>query len=208
MLRYIIKPIHIIIASVLLLVLVAVIVWPNIYQATNPITISKVPADATVYINDKEVSGDRTNLANGIYTVKATKDGFADYEGTVIIDDDSKYIVVALDPESNEAKQWAEDNQDAYLAQESTTGSEVGESGALVLDRNPIIDSLPIQAGIYAVGYVMDNTDKSGNSIIVTIDAPGGYRNAAIKDIYGIGSDPADYNIQIEDYTNPFKESK
>ena len=90
MLREIIKPIHIIILSVFVLAIVAIAVWSNVYQASNPITISKVPTDATVYINGKEVSGDRTNLANGAYTVKATKDGFSNYQDTVIIDDKSK----------------------------------------------------------------------------------------------------------------------
>ena len=208
MIRDKIKSKYIVISLALIAALAVFLIWRWVYIANNSVIISRVPSDAKLYVDGKEISGDRTSLSNGTYKVRAEKDGFYSYSDSVIIDDNSKYIAVALEPESSDATKWAKDNQDLYLQQESEFGAKSGEAGATVLNDNPIIDSLPIDGETYSVGYITDNNDKSGNSIIVTVHATSGYRNSAIKDIYNLGFDPADYQIQFSDYTNPFKEYK
>lgn len=71
-----IKPRTIVISAIILLIGITVaIIATQIWKATNPITIDKVPSDAKLFISGKEVWGDRTNLANGTYKVRAEKSG-------------------------------------------------------------------------------------------------------------------------------------
>ncbi len=199
-----IKPVHLIIAAVIVVLGIGLIVWNRVYQVSNPIIISKVPSDLKLYIDDKEVSGDRTSLSSGTYNIRGVKSGFADYSGQAVIDDNSKLITVALVAESDEAKAWAEKNADLYLDQESQTGQSIGESGEQIVNKNPIIAQLPTSNGIYTVGYKINSADKSGQSVIITVNSSTGNYNAAIGSIYKLGYDPGDLDVQINDYSNPF----
>ena len=199
------RPLHIVIAIIGLMTLVVVyLVIRQTYITLNPIEISRVPSDAKVYINGKEV-GDRTNLSNGTYAVTAKKEGFSDFTSTVVIDDSNKFITVALSPSSDEAKKWAEQHEADYLQQEAVGGERLSQSGNTLAAKNPIVTVLPIDNYTSTVGYVMDERDTSGNSIIVTVDTSSGYRNAAITSIFNQGIDPGDYTIRFSDYTNPFE---
>lgn len=198
------KPLHIILAIAGIMVIVGIyLVARQININLNPIVISKVPADAKVYINGKEV-GDRTNLSNGTYEVTAKKEGFSDFKTSVIIDDGYKFISVALSPSSSEAKKWAEQHEEEYLRQEAVGGERLRESGELLASKNPIVTVLPIDNYTSTVGYIINPDDLSGNSIIVTVDALDGYRNAGIASIFYQGIDPGDYTLTFTDYTNPF----
>lgn len=203
-----VKPIHLTIAAAVVALGIGLLVWNRVYQASNPILISKVPSDLTLYINGKEVSGDRTELGDGIYDIRGVKSGFADYNGQVVVDDNSKLISVALVAESSEAKAWAEKNTDLYLKQEGETGQYLAESGEKTVSKNPIIARLPISDGVYTVGYKINPEDKSGESIIVTINSSAGNYNAAISSIYKLGYDPANFSVYINNYDNPFSGAK
>lgn len=208
MLRDSIKPIHIIIASSVLAVIAIFIIFTQIYNVNNPVTISKVPSDARLYVDDKEVIGDRTNLKNGTYRIRATRDGFYDLETNVVISEYNQSIFVGLQPKSDEAIKWAEENQDLYIQQEGTPRSPAEtEAGEAFISNNPIVRSLPAGNSLFSVGYIIDSNDATGKSIIVTVHAPGGFRNAAVQQIYNLGFDPGDYRIQFSDFTNPFKEN-
>ena len=71
-------------------------------------------------------------------------------------------------------------------------------------EANPVIKKLPIKNFIYSIGYRADSSKE--NSIIVEIDAPKGYKNAAINEIRKAGFDPSKLNINFRDYANPFTE--
>ena len=194
-------------AGLVVLLIVAAIVR-GIYVQINPISITKVPGDTKLFINDKEVWGDRANLPNGTYSIRGEKDGFTAYSGSVIIDDFNKHISVALQPASDEAKKWAAANASLYLNQEAAGESTLGESGKNFVAANPIVSQLPIEGYTYSVGYRLNQKDSSGRSIIITVDTTDGYRNAAMASIYNVGFDPGDYTIEFKDYTNPFTEVK
>ena len=205
MLNKFIKPRTIVTSVIILLVgVLAAIIVSQVWQVNNPVTIDKIPADAKLFINDKEIQGDRTNLANGTYSVRAEKTGFATNTQTIVITDTSKAIVVPLTPESDDAKEWAENNSNAYLQQEGRAQQIYGEAGRKNVDQNPIIEKLPINNYTYNVGYTLDQNDASGKTIIITVDAYEGYRNAAVRSLSDIGFDPGDYNIRFDNYTNPF----
>lgn len=207
MLREIIKPIHIIIATVFVLGLILFAVVTKTYEAANPIVIKKVPSDAKLFVNNKEVTGSRTNLANGTYEIRAEKEGFVARTSTVVITDDAKYIAASLTAESDEAKEWAEKNEAAYLELEKFVGSMTENSGKTLAEKNPIVTSLPLSDFSYSVGYIKDPKDTSGTSIILTVRALDGYWNAGIRAIYQAGYDPADFTISLKEYTNPFTET-
>lgn len=207
MLRDIIKPIHLMIAGVIILGIVLILVAVGFRDAVDPVVIKKVPSDILVFIDGKEINGDRTSLKNGTYTVKAEKSGFATTTFTTLITDDVKYIAVALTPSSDEAKKWADNNQNAYLELERFVGSTTEASGKTLAAKNPIVTRLPLSDFSYSVGYIKDPKDSSGNSIIVTVRALDGYWNTAIRSIYNAGYDPADYSLNLNELSNPFKES-
>ena len=55
---------------------------------------------------------------------------------------------------------------------------------------------------LFTIGYRIDPNDQ--NKIIIEVDAAKGYRNQAIQHIRKLGFNPADFNIKIRNYTNPF----
>lgn len=201
------KPINLLVgAGFVVIVLVAAYLTFQFEPTTDKLPITKVPADATLFIDNKEIKTTTISLKNGRYEIRAEKDGFASYTSTLIVNDYTTYVAVALTPESDEAKKWAEANEDAYLDFESKVGVDEAEAGKLFVEANPIVAKLPLNNYTYKVGYISDPGDASGKSIILTVTAYSGYRNAAISAIYDLGFDPAEYKIQFNDYTNPFSE--
>lgn len=198
-----------IIVGIIVAILIFVIMG-NVVNMGKNIIISKVPNDTKLTINGERVNGDRTALANGTYKIHAEKEGFYPYDEDVVIDDDSKTVAVTLLPDSEDAQKWFDANQQQYLDQEAAMGDIYGQEGQSVVDANPIIADLPLKSENYLweIGYKQNPNDKTGRSIIVTIQAPEGFRNAAIQDIIDHGYNPGDYQIEFSDFVNPFKEGK
>lgn len=69
--------------------------------------------------------------------------------------------------------------------------------------KNPITKTLPTDAYIYKLGYRIDQSDKSGQSIKLTIksDTASG-RIAALREIKALGYDPTDYKIEFLNFEN------
>lgn len=172
---------------------------------TIPVTVIAAPSDATISVDGKQVGAGTIDLKPGKeYEVKASKDGFFPYSGSQYIDASSNKITVALQPDSDEAQKWVEENQQQYSDVEAQAGTREDASGKEFSDKNPITDDLPLETLIYTIGYKRDNSDPSGDSIILTIDAAQGYRNGAINAIRDLGYDPTKFKIEFYNYTNPF----
>jgi hypothetical protein len=155
-------------------------------------------------LNDKEVSPGTIYLKPGYYTINGSKEGFETRTGTTEISEDNHTITTALTPESEEAKKWAAEHQDEYLELEGVSGEAAAEKGNAFRKKNPIVEELPHNSLLYSIGYRLDPADKSGNSIILEIDASKGYRQSAVYQIYQWGFDPTDYKINFKNYENPF----
>jgi hypothetical protein len=169
------------------------------------VTVSVAPNDAKISVDGKTVGPGTIYLKPGKkYTVKASKDGFLAYNGSQYIDSSSSNITVALQPATDEAQKWVNDNQQQYTDVEAQAGARENAAGQEFSDKNPITDDLPIDNLIYTIGYKNDNSDPSGNSIILTIDAAQGYRNGAVQAIRDLGYDPSKFKIEFYNYTNPF----
>lgn len=169
-----------------------------------PVTISVVPEDAQVTVNGIQMKAGETYLKPGGYEIKATKEGFADFNLSKNIDSVDNTIVVSMTPESKEAQEWVAENQDKYQENEAIGGEEAQETGEEFSTKNPIVKLLPHESLLYTIGYRSDLADPSGESIIIEIDAEEPYRQQAINQISEWGYDPTDFNIKFRNYKNPF----
>lgn len=178
-----------------------------ITQGKVEVEVVAVPGDATITLNNEKIStGTVVYLKAGEYTVKASKEGYADFSSVTSIKDDvsDQIIAVPLEPVSSEAKKWAEEHQNDYLALEGKSGESAQKQGEEFQTQNPIITHLPSDSLLYTIGYKADPSDPTGNSIILEIDAADGYRQAAIYQISQWGYNPADFKINFRNYKNPF----
>jgi len=169
----------------------------------EPVQIYLVPGDARLTLNGEEYRPGLSYIKPGEYEVKAEREGFESYQETITIGQpNSMDIDIALNPVSEEARQWQQDNLDGYLAAEGRAGARAIEEGKEFSAKNPIVDHLPFRNFIYTIGYKA-NPDIP-NGIILTITAITGSREAALNKIRELGFDPTDYEINFNNYENPF----
>jgi hypothetical protein len=171
----------------------------------EPVTVHLIPSDTKLLVNNVQVSEGTTYLKPGTYTLKATRNGFESIDQKVIIDKPNKAVIdLALTPLTEAALKWQHDHAELYYAFEGRTATQAREEGEAFTAANPITDKLPFENFIYTIGYRTDSADASGNSIILSIDAATGYRNAAIDKIRELGYDPTNFKIEFNDYESPF----
>lgn len=203
-------PTNVKLGAAAVIVIIVALVGYGIYKQVSTtgeiaVTVSVAPGDARVNVDGKDVAVGTIYLKPGkAYPVKVSKDGFKDFSGTQYIDATSNKITVALAPVSDAAQKWVQDNQSQYTSVEGQAGAQENAVGQEFTNKNPITSSLPLENLIYTIGYKRDNSDPSGNSIILTIDAAQGYRNGAIQAIHDLGYDPSKFKIEFYNYTNPF----
>jgi hypothetical protein len=168
------------------------------------VSLNIFPNDAHMTINDQSVKSGTVYLKPGTYTIKASRGGFEDESKTITVEKSEQTVAMIMIPASEAAKQWVQDHQVEYNQIQGLGEKVAHEKGKEFNNRNPIAKDLPYRTFIYTIGYQADPTDPSGNSIILTIDAPEGYRQAALYRIRQLGYDPTDFNIIFRDYENPF----
>lgn len=196
--------------SIIIVLLIVVGIGYMVYQQLSnrgkiAVTVSVVPADAKVTVDGNAVhTGTIYLIPDKKYTISVKKEGFSDYSQTQYIDQSRDSIIAALAPASDEAKKWADTNGSAYSEIQTIGGDAASKRGIDFSDRNPITADLPYENLLYTIGYQTDTNDPSGNSIILTIDAMEGYRNAAVQQIRDLGYEPTDFKIIFRDYKNPF----
>jgi hypothetical protein len=195
----------IIVAAALLLGIISYNVFILSTRAgKTKVEVVVVPKDATIQVNGEGMRPP-LYLAPGEYTFSASKTGFTTLQQTKVISEKDITLTMPLAAESDEAKKWADQNQQQYAELEGIAGKIANQEGEALSDQHPIIQALPYSNFFYTIGYRNDLSDPSGNSIIITIDAITGYRNAAIKQIRELGYDPAQYKIEFKNYESPFE---
>ncbi len=179
------------------------------YQAISrsdkvKVTIQAIPSDATITLNNKQYSTGYIYVLPGDYSISVKKDGFENYTKSVTFTKPTGNIDVALSPQSDTAKAWAAQHSSDYSAYEGRAGTKALAAGQSFLDKNPIVNHLPYENFLFTIGYFINPSDSSGNSIIITVDAAEGYRQAAINKIKEWGYQPASFNITFNNYVDPF----
>lgn len=163
------------------------------------------PEDASLTANGESLGTGTVYLTPGEYEIKASKEGFESYNKKITITSpNTSDIDIALQPMSEEAKKWAAENQKLYLAYEGRAGKRANQEGEEFSKKNPVASRLPIDTFLYSIGYRADTSDPSGDSIIIVISAPEGYRRAALERFRDLGYDPTDFTIEFTNYKNPF----
>ena len=171
------------------------------------VELAVVPRDAKITVDGKDVNPSFTYLQPGKkYSFKAQKQGFKSLEIVSYIAEDNKVVTLPLTPESEDAKKWAEANQDNYSVLAAMASKATNEEGEKITEQNPIVSSLPYKNLIYSIGYRGDPSDPSGRSIIVIIDARPNSRTAALQKLSELGGDITTLKIEFANYENPFHE--
>jgi hypothetical protein len=196
--KYIILALSILCAAMLLLIISTVIGRAG----KTAVSFVVSPDETQIEFNNQKITGSRTvYLKPGEYSFKATRDGFRENTIQTTIKDKPIRIVFALAPTGKVSK--SEKSTNASKIDKITTEALEKEQTKLA-EANPVIKKLPIKNFIYSIGYRADSSKE--NSIIVEIDAPKGYKNAAVNEIRKAGFDPSKLNINFRDYANPFTE--
>ena len=196
--KYIILALSILCAAMLLLIVSTVIGRAG----KTAVSFVVSPDEVQIEFNDQKITGSKTvYLKPGEYSFKATRDGFRENTIQTTVKDKPVRVVFTLIPTGNVSK--SEKSTNASKIDKITTEALEKEQTKLA-EANPVIKKLPIKNFIYSIGYRADSSKE--NSIIVEIDAPKGYKNAAVNEIKRAGFDPSKLNINFRDYANPFTE--
>ncbi len=181
----------------------------NIHPAgTVPVAVYLIPSDSKLVIDNKTYSSGKTiYLKPGQYSLETTKTGFKSDKQTLVINSNADQIInIALYPESVEATTWYQANQNLYKEFEGRAGKIADQTGTDFANKYPVIKFLPIQDGIYTIGYKLDDPTKPDSGIKVTISAFQGYREPALQKLRDEGINIADYKIEFLNYKDPFNE--
>lgn len=186
--------------------LVALTIWGVVTIVTRTgkvsVTISAVPSNATITMNDKKLGSGTHWVTPGTYTVTAQKEGFETITKTAEITSEKKQNAVAfsLAPESDEAKKWAEANPDAYKTNEEYGAIEARANGDYFRKKYPITNVLPYTDPYYKIGYTSENNRDI--TITIATSSPR-YRYFAVEKFRELGFNPTDYRITFTDFKNP-----
>lgn len=187
---------------------VLLIIWTMLILMSRigklPVTVSVVPSDASITIND-QLRGNGTDwLTPGTYKVKVQKVGYASQEKTLTVSDKKKdnVVAVSLKPESNDAKKWAAEHSKDYKDNEKYGAIEASSNGEYFSAINPITKKLPFTDPYYKIGYIVG--EKQSITITISTTSPR-WRFYAIEKIREWGFEPTDFVIIFTDFKNPLE---
>lgn len=180
-------------------------VWTYLDRAgKTPLTISVVPSDAKVLVNNQSLGNGTHWLVDNTYKITVEKDGFKTQQTSTTVTNKKPQNVLAfsLVPQSDAAKKWAADHQNDYKRNESFGALEARTNGQYFTDKNPITKRLPFNDPYFTLGYKA----VGDNSIILTVSTPSPrYRFYAVEKIRELGYDPTDFKIEFSDFHNPLE---
>lgn len=192
---------------VIILAMIGYVIYTQIGNSGKQrVIVAVAPASAKVEIDNKVVKDKEVLLTLGKHSYRVSYDGFRTASGEIVVRDDGKKtpIVAGLTPESSAAKKLYAEIRSEYTAIEAVAGISAEENGALFAEKNPLTRQLPYTNMLFSIGYRLDPADPTGDSIIITIDAPPVYRTEAVTQITNWGYNPVDYKINFINESNPF----
>jgi len=171
------------------------------------VNLGVIPGDSRVTLNNKTVSPGTFYLRPGDYTFKATRSGWSPYEISVRLAKKPLEVGLVPDPASDEAAEYLDNNPDIQLQRESLGGRNSDLVGEQIVARFPIIKALPYEDiyGPFQVDYGLSDKRHGGIFLVVSSSTPPG-RMKFLEWLRQQGKDPTDFEIQYNDYTNPFVE--
>lgn len=200
----------ILIISILLISIIGFFIGYSILQNNYrsgkvEIIINTVPKDAKITVGDQIFGNGVNYIESGEYQIKIEKNGFNTAELTKYIYKNNDEINISLIAESDQAKQWAEKNKKLYSELANLIEEQAAKDGTYFKTINPIVTKLPITNYLYSIGYKLNESDKKGEDIIITINTNEQYRQSAILKLKSLGYNLADYKYDFINFNNPFK---
>lgn len=192
---------------VVILAMIGYVVYMQIQNnGKQRVTVAVAPANSRVEIDGNTTKNKEVLLTPGKHTYKVSYNGFRTITGELDVRTDGTQtaLVAGLMPETAEATSLYNKITDEYTAIEIIAGQNAEENGVAFIDKNPITRQLPYKNMLFTIGYRTDPADPTGDSIIVTIDAPAIYRTEAVTQITNWGYNPVDYKINFINESNPF----
>lgn len=195
-----------ILATGVILVLVGVYGYDAFLRHDKAIvSFRSVPDDLSINIDNHIYKHPSTlYLTPGTYSLIAKKDGFADRQLDITVKKgENPTVLVPLEAVSDDAKAWAEKNQEKYweiegLAEEQSSGDNLA-----LINKYPLLKKLPYDNYLFSITYhIEDYGDEK--RMVIDIRSPDIYREAALQQLRNLGVDPVDYTINFSDYRNPF----
>lgn len=173
-----------------------------------PVTVMYAPFDADVKINGKIYKNNQKYyFSPGDYQVEASREHFQtmslDY--TITTGSDGNYFLGGLSPSDDEGYVISEKHSKEFNLVESIGSARAESEAQEFFEQAPIAQYLPINFNAYSISY---NQDKSGDFFIDLVLSGGAeYGPSAIATLYRINNgdvNPAQYNIIVRDYKDPF----
>ena len=204
MFKYIHKHLKIVIAVFAALVVVAVTITAITYISRAgkiAIRVHYAPFTATVSLNGHRIHNNAVNyLEPGEYELVAELSHFTTNTETIILSEDTEYIIGQLIASDAEGEQTAISRQDDFYTVEGIAGQLASAAGAKIRENFPILQHLPINNDFYSISfaYKEDGTPK------ITVRAIVKFVDIATRQLLVIaGDDVTKYDIE---YTleNPF----
>ena len=192
---------------VIILAMIGYVVYTQIQNSGKQrVTVAVAPASSQVEVDGKITKDKELLLAPGKHSYKVSYNGFRTITGELDVRTDGTQtaLVAGLTPETAEATTLYNKITEEYTAIEIVAGLNAEENGTLFIEKNPITRQLPYTNMLFTIGYRADPADPTGDSIIVTIDAPAVYRTEAVTQITNWGYNPVDYKINFINESNPF----
>ncbi len=174
-----------------------------------PVTIMYAPFDAEVKINGKAYRNNQKHyLDPGDYQVEVSREHFQTMtlNYTLTSGTDENYFIGGLSPSDDEGYAISKEHSREFNLVESIGSIEAENEAKKLFESAPIAQYLPINFNMYSISYSQNET---GNFFIELI-LKGGieYSPSAIATLYRINNgdvDPAQYDIVVRDYKDPFK---
>ncbi len=196
---------------VLTMVFILLVIWSVVSfvdrQGKVAVVVRAVPSDVSILFNETPEQNGTRWIKPGDYVVTAKKEGFASITRKVRVSDAKSQNVVALSlqPESDQAKEWAAKNTEQYQQNETFGTIEANANGEYFSKLNPITTKLPFVDPYFKIAY-KTNDDQS---ITLTVATPSPrYRFYAVEKIRELGYDPTDFVIEFKDFKNPLEQKQ
>lgn len=172
------------------------------HEGEYKVTLSVMPEDAILSVDEEEILGTEVWVDQGEHTFSAKKDGFdTDYVTRTITADTT--VTLLPSPVSDEALTWASQS-DISSKLESFGGAKANERGSYITGLNPIISLLPYVdiSGPFKIDYGYHGADNTATYLIIHKTTPTGRQNA-LAWIREQGYDPTQLDIRFTDFENP-----
>lgn len=196
----------------LLTILLGVLVIFMAYQTVlgisrfgeNKVEIIVLPKESRIYLDNKPSKAGDIYIKPGKYTVKATAEGYSDAKTSVLVDGNTKPVILLPEPASDKATDFLIKNSDVQAKREELGGKLADQAGKEITDKYPIVAKLPVAdlLGPFSIDYGFSQIVEGGVFIQISDSSPKG-RQKALQWIKDQGQDPTEYEISYSDFSNP-----